>query len=763
MTEDPLLPLGRLTDAQLLARLRDLARGQARLTAVLVAHLAELDSRRLYLAEGFPSLYAYCRHTLRLSEHAAYDRIAAARVVDVSARRMPQGATLSEADRQRVLAFVACGVPTEASDAGQVFEAASVRAAVAKVKTLLVGLPPTDAEVQAVAADQRNLAGLIDGWMHLPQYEEKMRVFFSLAFQQTQISPANFVDLIPPQGLGPGAAVPLVVQNARESLARTVLALDGEGRPLTDAFTTRRLMMTPALAQLYAYLDARHLDDNGKVIDDWARANPKVPLVVRNDGGVIPFEDTADAGSPSYLHFYDPDVGRLTFPNPACNTDPLVGTATSANLMELFYGAAPPHQITTDAGVVNCPQRGGTLKGVQLSPADFTTWRMVTVRAPVGSEPTTRLFDLPTLRTAPELVLKTPRPGFFSTPGFFANWPTNQSNQMRVTVNQALIVATGMQVDGLDPTATPTTPGLDAAHSADPACYACHRLLDPTRSVLSSTYSWFYGPQLDAALVAQKGIFQFQGLVAPVASVDDFGAALARHPAVPVAWAQKLCEYANSAPCLTVDPEFQRVVAAFTASGLSWRTLVRELLASPIVTNLSDTGTHAAQGEVVAVTRRDHLCAALDARLQLSDVCGRTLVLGQKVGAGSVPAIVSGMPSDGYGRGATEPVLPNQPTLFYRAGLENVCAAVSQLVVDAAVSPAQPNARHWSSAQAPAAIDDFVALLVGLAPADPRSADVKALLQAHFTEAQKTASATDALRSTFVTACLAPTFLGIGL
>lgn len=85
MSEDPLLPLGRLTDAELLARLRELARGQARLTAVLVAHLAELDSRRLYLAEGFPSLYAYCRHTLKLSEHAAYDRIAAARVV----RRFP--------------------------------------------------------------------------------------------------------------------------------------------------------------------------------------------------------------------------------------------------------------------------------------------------------------------------------------------------------------------------------------------------------------------------------------------------------------------------------------------------------------------------------------------------------------------------------------------------------------------------------------------------------------------------------------------------
>jgi hypothetical protein len=401
--------------------------------------------------------------------------------------------------------------------------------------------------------------------------------------------------------------------------------------------------------------------------------------------------------------------------------------------------------------------------GVQLLPADFTTWRMVTLRQPVGPEAPTLFFDVPTLRTTPELVLRTPRPGFFSTPGFFANWPTNQSNQMRVTVNQALIVATGKAVDGLDATSTPSTPGLDAVHAAEPACYACHRLLDPTRAIFSSTYSWFYGPQTDAVLLAQRGLFQFQGVVAGVATIDDFGAALARHPAVPAAWAQKLCEYARSAPCEEEDPEFQRVVAAFSASGLSWRALVRELLASPLVTNLAPTATHAARGEIVAVARRDHLCAALDARLGLSDVCGRTLVLGKRVGSGAVPAIVSGMPSDGYGRGATEPVLPNDPTLFYRAGLENVCVQVSQLVVDAAVSPAQPTARHWSSTQSAAAVDDFVGLLVGLTPSDPRTPAVKALLLAHQAAALKTATATDALRSTFVTACLAPTFIGVGL
>jgi hypothetical protein len=46
----------------------------------------ELDARRLYLAQGFSSLFTYCTQALRLSEHAAYCRIEAAR----AARRIPR-------------------------------------------------------------------------------------------------------------------------------------------------------------------------------------------------------------------------------------------------------------------------------------------------------------------------------------------------------------------------------------------------------------------------------------------------------------------------------------------------------------------------------------------------------------------------------------------------------------------------------------------------------------------------------------------------
>ena len=63
-----------------------------------------------------------------------------------------------------------------------------------------------------------------------------MMVFFELAFQQTQIGAIDFVDLVPPNGLGQGRGLPPLVQDVRESFARTVLALAKQGRPFTDAF-----------------------------------------------------------------------------------------------------------------------------------------------------------------------------------------------------------------------------------------------------------------------------------------------------------------------------------------------------------------------------------------------------------------------------------------------------------------------------------------------------------------------------------------------
>ncbi|MEO8548599.1 MAG: hypothetical protein ABI678_01445 [Kofleriaceae bacterium] len=631
---------------------------------------------------------------------------------------------------------------------------------VAKVKNILVGLPPSDAEVSAVAKDPAALGGLIDGWMAQPEYRQKMMVFFELAFQQTQIDENSFVDIAPPNGLGNGRQVPLVVQNAQESLARTALAFASSGKPLTEAFTTKRLMMTTALMQLYAYFEVHQANDAGAIIDSFAKANPGLLITLEASGGPIPIEQSLQVGGPNYMHFYNPDLATQSYPDPACNgADPITIKADARDLYNIIFGEIPAHKVGTTA----CPIRGGTGKGTQLLPADYTDWRMVTIRPPVGAEQPTAFYDLPALRGS-DLVARTPRPGFFTTPAFMANWPTNSSNQMRVTLNQALIVATGMQIDGTDGTQPGMTPGLDMEHAApNTACYGCHQLLDPTRSIFSATYSWFYNQQTDQSLKTQPGLFAFQHVVAPMTTIDDFANLLATHPLVPGAWAQKLCYYVNSAPCDPADPEFQRIVAEFSAGGLQWNGLVRAVLASPITTNASETKTFATNSEVIAVARRDHLCANLNNRLGFVDIC--QLDAANQVGAKtSIAQIVSGMPSDGYGRGGVIPVLPNQPTLFYRGGLENICVAVAAQVIDAKANPKQPGVKVWKSTDPDTAIGELVSLVMGLTAGDARSTPIRDALTQHFTDAKAAgATATDALRSTFVAACLSPSFIGIGM
>ena len=68
-----------LSDEQLLAEGPSLVDRERTATATLVAWLAEVEARTLYVAQGFSCLRDYCVESLRLSEGAAYRRIRAAR------------------------------------------------------------------------------------------------------------------------------------------------------------------------------------------------------------------------------------------------------------------------------------------------------------------------------------------------------------------------------------------------------------------------------------------------------------------------------------------------------------------------------------------------------------------------------------------------------------------------------------------------------------------------------------------------------------
>ncbi len=72
-------PLRSIPDHELLHRLAELMRQSRRVEADIVAHIAEVDERRLYAREALPSMFAYCTDVLHLSEAEAYLRIWAAR------------------------------------------------------------------------------------------------------------------------------------------------------------------------------------------------------------------------------------------------------------------------------------------------------------------------------------------------------------------------------------------------------------------------------------------------------------------------------------------------------------------------------------------------------------------------------------------------------------------------------------------------------------------------------------------------------------
>src|SRR6187399_1933322 len=69
-----------LSDRELLARMPTLVRAERMASAEVIAHLMEIERRRLYLGEACSSLFAYCRERLGYSEDGALKRMRVARL-----------------------------------------------------------------------------------------------------------------------------------------------------------------------------------------------------------------------------------------------------------------------------------------------------------------------------------------------------------------------------------------------------------------------------------------------------------------------------------------------------------------------------------------------------------------------------------------------------------------------------------------------------------------------------------------------------------
>jgi hypothetical protein len=77
--------LRHLSNPALLHGLASLVTRDCATTAAMLAHLAEVDERKLYRPAAYDSMFLYCVHELHMSEDVAYKRITAAR----AARRFP--------------------------------------------------------------------------------------------------------------------------------------------------------------------------------------------------------------------------------------------------------------------------------------------------------------------------------------------------------------------------------------------------------------------------------------------------------------------------------------------------------------------------------------------------------------------------------------------------------------------------------------------------------------------------------------------------
>ena len=641
--------------------------------------------------------------------------------------------------------------PTQAAP----FEPVGPMTYVPKVKSLLTGLAATDAEVQAVVKDPNALKGLIDQWMALPSFQLRMVDFFRNAFQQNQVDIGLLQTSLNSNFQINDTLSSTLARNLMDSFALTAWELVKEGRPFNETLGTDRYMLTTAMMSTMSFLDDMHVSDDRKSINRLGQRNA-VPQYTLDTASTNTQAESLDPTSPKYMIWKMPGVLPA-----GCTTTSITYKPANANdgnyynRMFSFFMGKTQFDPCAAAGANVGQQRYAQ----QYLDTDYTDWRMVTMHTDAAAAGATPAFyDVVKMRGAKDLTLHTPRIGFFGTLAFATNWATNQTNEGRVTANQSLIVALGQSIEGESTIVNFPVNATDASHATDPACKGCHSQLDPYKQFFRQSYSLYYSDQTDPAVIAQPASFSLYGVTTTGHGVGDLAKAFAAHPRYPLAWTTKLHFWANSTPAIEGDPEVVRIAAAFQASKFDFKTLVRELFSSPLITYASATQTTTTNGVIDSIARRDQFCASLSNRLGLPDVCGMLSTKQTKEQAG-ISAKAQLMPVDTYYRAYALPSLPTNPDLFFRQSVEAICRLVSDQVVD----PKVGTAVYQGAAPEPA-LDAFVGTVMGLVPSDPRAKAARDILADNLTASIASgATPTDALKATFTLACIAPSSIAVGL
>src|SRR5262245_15877987 len=145
--------LTHLSDGNLLRDLTALVARDRATTAELLAHLAEVDARKLYLSAGYPSMHAYCEQELRLSEDAANKRIRVAR----KAREIPALFAAIADGRIHLSGVILLASSLTAENADELIEAAAGKSK-GQIEALIAARTPRSEEfpiVESFKVDQQ--------------------------------------------------------------------------------------------------------------------------------------------------------------------------------------------------------------------------------------------------------------------------------------------------------------------------------------------------------------------------------------------------------------------------------------------------------------------------------------------------------------------------------------------------------------------------------------------------------------------------------
>jgi hypothetical protein len=129
-----------LSDAVLLQLIDTQIRADHVNTAELLATIAEVDSRKLYLPAGYPSMFAYCVGYWHMSEDVAYKRIRAAR----AGRRYPAILAAIAEGRVHLAAVVMVAPHLTRESAGELIAAATHRTKAEVERMLAERFPKPD-------------------------------------------------------------------------------------------------------------------------------------------------------------------------------------------------------------------------------------------------------------------------------------------------------------------------------------------------------------------------------------------------------------------------------------------------------------------------------------------------------------------------------------------------------------------------------------------------------------------------------------------